>query len=387
MKDEMMSLTENDTFTVTQLPEGRTAVGGRWVYSVKLGSDTTETFKARYVAKGYNQVQGIDYHETFAPTARITSVRVLLQIAVQHNLIVHQMDVKTAYLNAPIDCEMYVDQPEGFEVSSFTHEKLVCKLNKSLYGLKQSGRNWNCLLHTFFSDNGFTQSSVDTCVYSKHIDNNVVIVLIWVDDIIVAASTDHLLCDVKDLLKKQIQNERFRILGLLTWFLGIQFVHDKGTIKMNQTLYLTKLLEKYNMENCKPRSTPCELKLNLDSGEMSDTCANYREIVGSLIYAMTCTRPDLCWVVTILSQRLANPSDQHCIILKHVLRYLKGSLNRALCFTKCDDGLKLTGCSDASWGSSDERKSITGYGFSLNKNGPLISWKSRKQPNCSIIFV
>jgi len=173
-------------------------------------------------------------------------------------------------------------------------------------------------------------------------------------------------------------------LGLLTWFLGIQFVHDKGTIKMNQTLYLTKLLEKYNMENCKPRSTPCELKLNLDSDEMSDTCANYREIVGSLIYAMTCTRPDLCWVVTILSQRLANPSDQHCIILKHVLRYLKGSLNRALCFTKCDDGLKLTGYSDASWGSSDERKSITGYCFSLNKNGPLISWKSRKQPTVAL---
>jgi len=107
------------------------------------------------------------------------------------------MDVKIAYLNAPIDCEMYVDQPEGFEVSSSTHEKLVCKLNKSLYGLKQSGRNWNCLLHTFFSDNGFTQSSVDTCVYSKHIANNVVFVLIWVDDIAVAASTDHLLCEIK----------------------------------------------------------------------------------------------------------------------------------------------------------------------------------------------
>ena len=149
MENEMKSLTENNTFTVTQLPEGRTSVGGRWVYSVKLGPDAIEKFKARYVAKGYNQVQGLDYHETFAPTARITSLRMLLQIAVQYDLIVHQMDVKTAYLNAPIDCEIYVNQPEGFEIESPDGERLVCKLYKSLYGLKQSGRNWNNFLHTF----------------------------------------------------------------------------------------------------------------------------------------------------------------------------------------------------------------------------------------------
>jgi len=381
MEEEIKSLTENDTFTVTELPEGRTAVGGRWVYSVKLGPDATETFKARYVAKGYSQVQGIDYHDTFAPTARITSIRVLLQIAVQYDLIVHQMDVKTAYLNAPIDCELYVDQSEGFEVKSISHGKLVCKLNKSLYGLKQSGRNWNSLLHTFFIENGFIQSSIDTCVYSKHVDNSIVIVLIWVDDIIVAASNDYLLCEVKDMLKN-----RFKMtdLGLLTWFLGTQFIHYNGSIKMNQTRYLTKLLEKYNMDNCKPRSTPCELKLNLDSDKVSDVCVQYREIVGSLIYAMTCTRPDLCWVVTVLSQRLADPSDEHCIVLKHVLRYLKGSLDYELCFTKCTDGLQLTGFSDASWGSSDDRKSITGYCFTLNKDGPLISWKSKKQPTVAL---
>ena len=291
------------------------------------------------------------------------------------------MDVKTAYLNAPIDCEIYVEQPEGFEIKSPSHEKLVCKLNKSLYGLKQSGRNWNSLLHTFFFENGFTQSSVDTCVYIKHVDNNVAIVLIWVDDIIIAASNNCLLCEIKDLLKHRY---KMTDLGLLTWFLGIQFVRDNGAIKMNQTRYLTKLLEKYDMSNCKPRSTPCELKLKLDSEKPSDNCAKYREIVGSLIYAMTCTRPDLCWIVTVLSQRLANPSDEHAIVLKHVLRYLKGSLNYELCFTKCVDGLQLTGFSDASWGSSDDRKSITGYCFSLNKCGPFISWKSKKQSTVAL---
>ena len=329
MEREMNSLAENNTFTIVRLPEGRTAVGGRWVFSVKLGPDETETFKARYVAKGYNQVHGIDYQDTFAPTARITSVRMLIQIAVQYDLIVHQMDVKTAYLNAPIDCEIYVEQPEGFEEKCLPHEKLVCKLNKSLYGLKQSGRNWNSLLHTFFIESGFTQSPVDACIYHKHINNMIVILLIWVDDIIVAASDDNLLCEVKDTLKN-----RFKMtdLGLLSWFLGIQFVHDNGVIRMNQTRYLTKLLEKCNMQNCKPRATPCELKLNLDSDRVFETDLKYPETVGSLIYAMTCTRPDLCWVVTILSQRLTNPSEEHCIVLQHVLRYLKGTLNYELCF-------------------------------------------------------
>ena len=138
------------------------------------------------------------------------------------------------------------------------------------------------------------------------------------------------------------------------------------------------------MDNCKPRSTPCESKLNLNFGKVCDSDVKYREIVGSLIYAMTCTRPDLCWIVTVLSQRLSNPTEEHCIALKHVLRYLKGSLNCELSFTKCDDGLKLIGFSDASWGSSDECKSITGYCFSLNKSGPLISWKSRKQPTVAL---
>jgi len=202
-------------------------------------------------------------------------------------------------------------------------------------------------------------------------------VLVWVDDIIVAASNDHVLCEIKNLLKNRF---KMRDLGQLSWFLGIQFICENGCIKVNQTQYLTRLLEKDNMANCKPRPTPCEMKLNFSSNAPSECSVMYREIVGSLIYAMTCTRPDLCWIVTVLSQHLANPSEEHCVVLKHVLCYLKGSLHFELCFRKCDDGLHLTGFSDASWASSDDRKSVTGYCFCLNKNGPLISWKSKKQP-------
>ena len=139
MDEEMNSLRDDNTFTLTALPEGKKAVGGRWVFTIKSNADGSDKYKARYVAKGYSQEMGVDYGETFSPTANLTSVRVLMQKAAQENLILHQIDVKTAYLHAPIDCEIYMEQPEGYEIKSQSNEKMVCKLQKSLYGLKQSG--------------------------------------------------------------------------------------------------------------------------------------------------------------------------------------------------------------------------------------------------------
>ncbi|CAB4035581.1 Retrovirus-related Pol poly from transposon TNT 1-94, partial [Paramuricea clavata] len=164
MREEMNSLNENNTFTLTALPEGRQTVGGRWVYTIKESPSMAKRYKARYVAKGYSQIKDIDYHETFAPTANLTTIRALMQIAAKQDLILHQMDVKTAYLNAPIDCEIYIEQAEGFETPSNSGEKLVYKLNKSLYGLKQSGRNWNSMLHKYLIENNFVQSNVDHCL-------------------------------------------------------------------------------------------------------------------------------------------------------------------------------------------------------------------------------
>ena len=152
------------------------------------------------MAKGYSQVPDIDYHETFSPTARVTSVRMLMQIAVQDDLLVHQMDVKTAYLNAPIDCEIYIEQPDGYEVYDKGGEKLVCKLNKSRYGLKQSGRNWNSMLHVYLLDEGFEQSQADPCVYTRFRNDAKAIIIIWVDDMIIAATNDYMLNSVKSSL-------------------------------------------------------------------------------------------------------------------------------------------------------------------------------------------
>ena len=205
MDDEMSALRENDTFKVTQLPENRSTIGSRWVYTLKNGPNGEPKFKARFVAKGYSQIPGIDFNETFSPTARITSIRTMIQIAVKNGFSIYQMDVKSAYLHAPIDCELYIEQPKGYEIKGENNEKLVLKLNKSLYGLKQSGRNWNIVLDTYLIEQGFTQSQVDPCVYTNHSNNDSDIMLCYVDDILIMSNSDSQLTKIKDKLHEKIK--------------------------------------------------------------------------------------------------------------------------------------------------------------------------------------
>ena len=238
MEEEMHALRQNDTFQLTTIPKDRNVVGGRWVYVIKTGPSGEEKCKARFVAKGYSQIPNIDYHETFSPTAKMTSIRILMQLAVQYNFTVHQVDVKTGYLNAPIDRELYVDQPEGFTVTGRDGEHLVYKLKKSLYGLKQSGRNWNGVLHSYLVSQGFVQSQADNCFYMRITDESITIVIIWVDDIIIASNCTDVLKSVKDNLSERFQ---MKDMGKLSWFLGIEFVCEEGIIKMNQTKYIERV--------------------------------------------------------------------------------------------------------------------------------------------------
>ena len=168
MDEEIRSLKENDTFTLTELPKGRSLVGGKWVYTIKEGQNENKTYKARYDARGYSQVKGIDYTKTFAPTARMTSVRAAMQLAAQNGIILHQMDVKTAYLNANIDCEIYMEQPKEYEEKGANGETYVYKLRKSIYGLKQSGRNWNKMLQEHLLQNDLNKAVlILVCLSSK----------------------------------------------------------------------------------------------------------------------------------------------------------------------------------------------------------------------------
>ena len=237
----MSSLRENNTFTLTPLPKGKQTVGGKWVYVIKKSTDCTSHFTARYVAKGYSQERDIDYNETYTPTTQMASVRVLMQLAAQHDLIIHQMDIKSAYLNAPFDCEVYLEQAKGYEISGKDGTKLVYKLNKSLYGLKQSGRNWNNLLNYHLVDKGFHQSLADPCMYVKHSGKDVAVILVWVDDIIVASSTIVMLEQVKTML-----SERFKMkdMGKILRFLGIDFKVKNDKITMDQEMYIKQVLER-----------------------------------------------------------------------------------------------------------------------------------------------
>ena len=384
MCDEIQSLKENDTFELVRLPEGKNQVGGKWVYCTKENAGGDKTFKARYVAKGYNQVKGIDYHETFSPTANITSVRALMQIAAHNNFTVHQMDVKTAFLHAPIDTEIYLEQPEGFTEKSEDGDPLVYKLRKSIYGLKQSGRNWNKVLHEHLCSHGFEQNPVDHCVYKKHSKDSAILVIIWVDDLIIATNNPTWMTDFKE---KMLQRFKMKDLGRISYFLGINFVQTDGEIRMSQKKYIAKLLERFNMADCKPRATPCEVKLDdtTHGNEPHDNPTRYRELVGSLIYAATCTRPDISYVVSKLSQHLSAPQNKHMVMAKHVLRYLKGTVDNELVYKRSEESLGLFAYSDSDWASSvHDRRSITGYCFSMTKHGGVISWKSKKQPTVAL---
>ena len=189
----------------------------------------------------------------------MTSICTRMQKEAQYDLKL-QMDVKTAYLNAPIDCEVYIEQPEGFEVKSETGEKLGGKLNKSLYGLKQSERNWNRVLHDHLSENGFNQNPADNCVYYKETGNDRITLVIWVDDLLIVSRVSDSLNDVKKML-----TARFKMKDLveLKHFLGIDFNQSEGEVRMNQKQYISKILEKFGMSEYKSRSTPCKQKIKL----------------------------------------------------------------------------------------------------------------------------
>ena len=260
MKEELKSLKENDTFELTVLPEGKNLVGGKWVFAIKEDANCSETLKARYVAKGYSQIHGIDYDETFSPTANITSVRILMQLAAQYNLIVHQMDVKAAFLHAPIEHEIFIEQPEGFQELSENGAKLVCRLKKSLYGLKQSGRNWNKVLDEYLINDGFVRNPVDHCDYRKQIGDDLMVVVVWVDDLLLASNSTNMINQFKENMECKF---RMKDLRKISYFLGIDFKQESGVIKMNQSRYIQKMLDRSAMSNCKPRSTPCEQNLKV----------------------------------------------------------------------------------------------------------------------------
>ena len=375
MQKEVQSLKDNNSFELVPTPVEKPVIGGCWIFAVKEGPNGEEYPKARYVAKGYNQILEENYLETFASTPRRTTIRMLAQKVAQEDMVFHQMDFDTAYLNADIDFEVYVKLPAGF----VEKPNMVWKLKKALYGLKQSGRMWNSHLNNFLLKNGFVRSIADPCLYTYFEGKNSVSLIVWVDDLLIAASNIELMDKTKAIL---VQNFKMKDLGLASYFLGIQFKVNKNSVIMQQSKYVDKLLTKFSMEDCKIKLTPSPLGINTQLQKNSpklDSSTLYRNIVGSLIYLMINTRPDICYIVTFLGQFMNNPTVAHLNLAKHVIKYLKGTKDLGLNFVKANSDLKLFGYCDSDWGGTFDRKSISGYCFMLQNNGPLISWKSCKQ--------
>ena len=303
-----------------------------------------------------------------------------MQLATQYDLVIHQMDVKTAFLRAPIDHEIYIEQPEGFQKYADDGSKFVFRVKKSLYGLKQLGRNWNKLLHDYLLSVGFVRNPVDYCIYQRKTSTNIIYVLVWVDDLLIASKEGS-----KMKLKDMSAKFRMKDLGEVSYFLSIDFRREDGMIKMSQRKYIKKILDKFGMLDCKVRTTPCEQRFGSVAGRAEVDSTRYKEIVESLIYLMTSTRPDISFVVSKLSQKLSCLTMEDMLVAKHILRYLKGTMDYELCFGKVDGDLTLIAYSDADWASSlDDRHSVSGYCFSLSENGSPISWKSKKRTTVAL---
>ena len=387
MEDEYHSLLANGTWELTSLPKDRKAVGCKWVFKTKRdASGEIVRHKARLVARGFSQVQGVDFNETFAPVAKFTTIRCVVALGAALDLEMHQMDVKTAFLNGDLEEDIYMDQPSGFVQRG--HEHLVCKLKKSLYGLKQASRAWYQKIDASLLDLGFERSVADHSLYFAQDGPHVMLVLVYVDDLIILSSNMESLTTLKSKLEAEYE---MTDLGELHYCLGVEFARDRvaRTITMSQTKYLEEVLVRFGMEDCKPIATPLDTKVKLvkltneeydvDAPKMASV--PYKSAVGSLMYAMVATRADLAFAISMVSQHMATPGWSHWMAVKRIMRYLKGSLHLRLQLG--GHNIKLTGYCDADWaGDVNDRRSTTGYAFTLGDG--VVSWSSKRQPTVAL---
>lgn len=373
---EMKSIEKNNTWYLTELPAGAKKIGLKWVYKTKLNEKgEVERHKARLVAKGYAQEYGIDYAEVYAPVSRMDTVRMILALAAQRGWDVYQLDVKSAFLHGNLKEDVYVEQPRGYEVKSELHK--VYKLIKALYGLRQSSRTWFERLESYFLKEGFEKCNSEPTLFTKvNEQGKLLVVSVYVDDLIYGG-------DDKDMIsefKRSMMNEfDMSDLGKMRLFLGVEVSQISKGIFINQRKYVLEVLKKFGMEHCNPVQNPivpgCKLFRDENGREVDGTY--YRQLVGSMMY-ITTTRPDIVFVVRLLSRYMSRPTELHLLVAKRVLRYLQGTSDFGL-FYKKDGNNELTGYTDSDYaGDIEDRKSTSGYAFILSS--AAVAWSSQKQP-------
>ncbi|RVX23459.1 Retrovirus-related Pol polyprotein from transposon TNT 1-94 [Vitis vinifera] len=375
MVDEMAALHSNGTWDLVVLPPGKSTVGCRWVYAVKVGPDgQVDRLKARLVAKGYTQVYGSDYGDTFSPVAKIASVRLLLSMAAMCSWPLYQLDIKNAFLHGDLAEEVYMEQPPGFVAQG--ESGLVCRLRRSLYGLKQSPRAWFSRFSSVVQEFGMLRSTADHSVFYHHNSlGQCIYLVVYVDDIVITGSDQDGIQKLKQHLFTHFQTKD---LGKLKYFLGIEIAQSSSGVVLSQRKYALDILEETGMLDCKPVDTPMDpnVKLVPGQGEPLGDPGRYRRLVGKLNY-LTITRPDISFPVSVVSQFLQSPCDSHWDAVIRILRYIKSTPGQGVLYENRGH-TQVVGYTDADWaGSPTDRRSTSGYCVFIGGN--LISWKSKKQ--------
>ena len=385
---EVTSLFNNNTFTIMERPNNSRVIGLKWVFKIKETKEGfIERFKVRCTALGNLQRFGYDYLETFSPVVRYSTVRMLLAKAATEKLILHQMDVDTAFLYGvlPDDEPVYVEVPKHYPIPEHLKDKqnLVAKVNKSIYGLKQSPRLWNKNIDNNMLKLGFTKSNYDPCLYIRRKNGSIVYATIFVDDIIIAGNSLNSVNEFKNQLKTLY---KCKDLGELNYCLGMEITRDPITsdISLTQKKYMRDILKRFGQANCKPASTPMEPGFQSELPDSGGDNENYpyREVVGSLMYLMVSTRPDIAYAVSYLARYLNNHEKVHHKAANHLLRYIQYTKDLGITYHH-NMSFELCGYSDSDWASDiSTRKSTTGYIFMMA--GGAISWKSRLQPTVAL---
>lgn len=341
----MEALQKNKTWKLVPLPDGKKLIGCKWVFSIKHKEDgSIERYKARLVAKGYTQTYSIDYQETFSPVAKLNTIRVLLSLAVNLDWPLHQFDVKNVCLHGNLEEEISMDIPPGYTASSKT--RAVCKLQRSLYGLKQSPRVWFGRFSLAMKKYGFHQSNSDHTLFLKRRQGKVTALIFYVDDMIITED------DVEEIarLQRRLASEfEMKSLGGLKYFLGIEVARSNKGIFLSQRKYVLDLLSEVGLLDCKPADTPIiqNHKLGEYPYQVPTNKERYQRLVGKLIY-LSHTRPDIAYAVSMVSQFMHTPSEEHMNDVVRILHYLKSAPGKGLMFTK-NNNLNIEGYTNADW--------------------------------------
>lgn len=377
MSDEISALEKNGTWQLVEPPVNSDIIDCRWVYKVKETPQGKTKCKARLVARGFSQVYGDSYWETYAPVVKSSSVRMLIACAVERDWIIDQIDVRNAYVQSDLSDTVYMRQPPGFD----RQDGRVCKLKKSLYGLKQAGNEWSRCLSAFLTNElKFTRLQSDPCIYVRGTGADQIILSVYVDDILIFATHRREIIEFKAAFEKKFEIDD---IGECKRIIGIDVErHKDGSVCISQRTFIRDLIERYGQADCNGQTTPMNNSVELCCG--SDNCGNcqmadareYRAIIGRLLYIAGTSRPDIAYAVSSLSRFNSKAHVIHMKAAIRVVQYLKTTQGLSIRYRKT--GLPLFGHSDADWANCKlDRKSYSGSVIILA--GAPVSWEARKQ--------